>query len=141
MPIKEDVLKSLDESNKKSYSAKEVKAIVNSVKNEVHKPTELKKGDIYTTILGVKKRPVVICRINGDIVFGIPISSTEDEMNAMKFKSRFCGENYFNMQIVTSTYEHAIENFSGIFDNDDALDEAVKLISDFIVEQFKKDYK
>ena len=131
MPTKEQIMKDLDDSGKNNYSVKEVKAIVSSLKKEPQKPETLKKGDIYVTNIGGKKRPVVICNVVGDVVVGIPLSTTEDSLNLMQFNSRFCGENFFTKQVVTSTYEHALENFSGVFDNNAALTKAAKLMKEF----------
>jgi hypothetical protein len=131
MPNKKEVLRQLDDSGKPTYTIKEVKAIVNSIRKEIAKPTELKKGDVYVTSIGGKKRPVVVCGIIGNTVIGIPISTTEDGLNAVPFVSRFCGDNYFTKQVITSTYEHAMENFSGIFDNDTAVDKALEYMKKF----------
>lgn len=131
MPTKDEIMKSLDTDGKKSYNKNEVKAIVSSIKREVSRPSELKKGDVYVTNVGGKKRPVVICRVVGDIVVGIPLSTTEDALNLIPFISRFCGDNFFNKELITSTYEHAMENFSGVFDNDGAINKATKKLKEF----------
>jgi hypothetical protein len=131
MPSKKEIFNTIDAAGSKHYSGREVKAIVSSLKKEVPKPNTLKKGDIFTTFVGSKSRPVVICRVLGDIVVGIPLSTTEDELTLMPFKSRFLGENYMSKMLITSTYEHAMENFAGVFDNNGVLNKAMKELKIF----------
>lgn len=132
MPDKKKVLENVDNSTKTSFSKGEVKFMVNSVSSETSsKPTKLKKGDVYISQVGVKARPIVICRVLGDLVLGIPMSTTEDAMNLCTFDSRFFGSHFFGKQLVTSTYEYAMENFVGVFDNNPALNKAVKLMKEF----------
>lgn len=131
MPTKKEIFDKLDTDNKATYTTSEVKAIVNSLRRESQKPSSLKKGDVYVSNVGGKKRPVVICKVAGDAVVGIPLSTTEDPLNLIPFNSRFCGENYMTRQIITSTYEHAMENFTGVFDNNTAINKAMRELKEF----------
>lgn len=132
MPVKKEILAHLDANVRPTFSKAEVKCFVNSVSSELGtKPSKLKRGDVYVCGSGGKKRPVVICKVLKGMVLGIPLSTTEDELNLCSFKSRFMGENFFGKQVVVSTYDHAMENFSGVFDNNGALNKAVKLMKQF----------
>lgn len=131
MPSKKQILKEIDDTGSKTFTKSEVKAIVNSLKKEISKPDRLKKGDVYVSSVGGKRRPVVICRVLGDIVIGIPLSTTEDVLNLMPFESRFVGHHFMTKQLITSTYEHAMENFTGVFDNNRAINKAVKELKKF----------
>ena len=134
MPTKKSIIFDLTHSPKQSYSPSEVRSLVNSVnmiKEPARPPLRLKKGDVYVSYVGAKKRPVVICKVIGDIVIGVPLSTTENELNLMKSKSRFFGDGYFSKQFVTSTYEFAMENFTGVYDNEKLLRKAIKELKKF----------
>tara|TARA_R110000796_G_scaffold90732_1_gene194693 strand:- start:3 stop:419 length:417 start_codon:yes stop_codon:yes gene_type:complete len=133
MPDKKSVLGIIDSGSKTSFSKGEVKCFVNSVsaENNSAKPTKLKKGDVYITQLGTKSRPVVICKVLGDVVLAIPLSTTENELTLTNSNSRFFGDNFFSKQVIMSTYEYAMEHYAGVFDNNTNLNKAVKMMKQF----------
>ena len=133
MPSKKEIIETVDGTvNKPSYSKQEVKALITSVSNgNMGQPSKLKKGDVYLSSVGAKVRPVVISKVVDDMVIGIPLSTTEDQLNLCGFKSRFMGEHYFSKQVLVSTYDHAMKNFCGVFDNNVDLNKAIKLMKQF----------
>jgi|TARA_R110000782_G_scaffold80930_1_gene160114 hypothetical protein len=132
MPSKKDILEELSKTTKNQYSKGEVKCFVTAVSSEgERKPSKLKKGDVFKYHIGAKIRPVVICKVVGGLVLAIPLSTTEDNMNLCESKSRFFGDNFFGKQIVTVAYDHAMDNFCGVFDNNTSLNKAVRLMKQF----------
>lgn len=93
---------------------------------EVNKPKYLKKGDVYIAAVGSKKRPVVIAKILDDIVLGIPLSTTKDELNLYKSSSRFFKNGWFSKQLISARKQYAYDNWVGIYDNHKRLNIAVK---------------
>lgn len=94
------------------------------------KPSKLKKGDVYLQHVGTKKRPVVIIHVEEEIVYGFPLSTTEDCLNMCPSLSRFFGEGFINKGLVTAPTEYAIENFAGIYDNPKRIHSAVKMFKE-----------
>lgn len=135
MPNKNQVMSSIGkDTNKPTYSKKEVLGILNTVSYGATKPSRLKKGDVYISPVGVKHRPVVICKVVGDIVLGVPLSTTEDCLTLCDSKSRFFGDHFFAKQVVTAPYTHAMDNFAGVFDNNTSLNKAIKMMKSFYLE-------
>ena len=93
---------------------------------DINKHKYLKKGDVYTAAVGSKKRPVVIAKILDDIVLGIPLSTTKDELNLYKSSSRFFKDGWFSKQLISASKQYAYDNWVGIYDNHKRLNIAVK---------------
>lgn len=100
-----------------------------------HKPSKIKKGDIITvggnTI--VKSRPAVVVKVLKDrTVLYIPATSTNNVHCMTPFTDRFLKEGCFSRTLSVCTEEYALENFSGVFDNMKALNEAIRDFKEFI---------
>ena len=52
-------------------------------------PVSLKKGDVYVSYCGTKKRPCVIVKVFKDFVVGIPLTSGENIHSSVPYKCRF----------------------------------------------------
>lgn len=128
MPTREDVLEQLITNNKEQYSVKEVKHIVSNIKvTNKFLPTKLKKGDVIR-IYTVKVRPAVIIKILNNIIYCVPLSTTKDELNLCESSSRFFPDSYFTKSIDVTTYQYALDNIIGLYDNPKHLNEIIKLL-------------
>jgi hypothetical protein len=136
MASKKDIIKEIDTLvNKPTYSKSEVKHLITSVSSEsVNKPSTLKIGDVFVNLVGGKNRPIVIVKVLGDVVLGVPLSTTEDCLNLLQFKSRFFGNNYFSKQVVITKYELAMSNFTGVFDSPRDLKKAKEMLKQFYID-------
>lgn len=124
MASKISVLEGLKE---KGYSFLEVKHIIGTITCvESCSPDIFRKGDVFIQSVGVKKRPVVIIHVAEEVVYGIPLSTTQDELNLCESKSRFFGEGYFSNQLVSASFEYVKHNFGGVYDNPKAVNIAIK---------------
>lgn len=118
MASKSEILKEIEDSPVKSFTKDIVKAYITRVDAVRGKPSKLKTGDVFVWVLnGNKKRPVVIVSIKGGMVYGIPLSTTEDGMNMMASKSRFFGEGWFGKSLVSLREELVMNYFVGTYDN------------------------
>jgi hypothetical protein len=106
---------------------------VTSVTTNIKKPKYIKKGDIIKAMGGWKVRPCVVIKVDKDIVYCIPLSTTEDGINLCKANSRFLTENYFSKSIISVTKENALKNFTGVYDNPKNLNEAIKKIKEKLI--------
>ncbi len=124
MASKESVLEGLKEKN---YSFSEIKHIIGMITCvENCSPSVFKKGDVFIQRVGVKKRPVVIIYSDEELVYGIPLSTTQDELNLCESKSRFFGEGYFAKQLVSAPLDYVRHNFGGVYDSPKVLNTAIK---------------
>jgi hypothetical protein len=108
-----------------------IEELTSGSKKGFETPNRLKKGDVFYQLLGVKKRPVVVIGSNSEVAFGIPLSTTLDELFMMEGNSRFFGNSYFTNQLVSAKLEYVKENFVGVYDNPKVVREAtlkIKLI-------------
>jgi hypothetical protein len=138
MPTKDELLDQLSKNDKGQYSVKEVKHFIRNIKlNRNFEPTHLKKGDIIR-IYTVKVRPAVIIKIDNNIVYCIPLSTTKDELNLCETNSRFFNNNYFTKCIDVTTYQYAIENIIGIYDNPKHLNIVIKQLEKEMLKIFGK---
>lgn len=124
------------DSSVKSYGKEVVVKMLKALeKRETFRPpSRLKKGDVFTDRVGSKVRPVVIAKVVGDTVTGIPLSTTEDELNLMESSSRFFGDSYFSKGIVVAKYSYAMEYFIGVYDNEKLLRKAIKESKKFLMD-------
>lgn len=133
MPTKHEVLKEVDESPLQHYNKATVKALIGKVSYDSQKPSHLKAGDVFIYQVGLKRRPVVIVKVVDNLVYGIPLSSTEDEMNLSVSKSRFFSDGFFGKTITAVKINVAMDNFVGVYDNPKLLREAKKEIKNLIM--------
>lgn len=130
MPTKQELIESLD---KPSYGMKEVKHLLHSVANtRVNPPSVLKKGDVFAMGLCGKVRPLVIVKVRNELVYAIPISSTQDALNLGPATSRFFGVGYFTRSIQCQTVEKAKEHFIGVYDNPRNLNDAIEALRELL---------
>lgn len=133
MPTKQQLYDIIDSSGKISFTKGEAKDFVCAVSGTAANiPTYFKKGDIVVAGVGLKKRPCVVIKVCLDVLYLIPLSTTEDSLNLMPFRSRFLGEGFFSKGVSVVTIEYAKENFTGVFDNPKALNAAIKKIKEEI---------
>ena len=119
--------KVIEELKDKNYALSEVKHLIGTITHiDDNSPSILKKADVFISAVGTKRRPVVIIKVTDCLVYGIPLSTTEDCLNLCTFKSRFFGEGYFSNQLVTAPLEYAKINFVGVLDNSRDLKIAVE---------------
>ncbi len=134
MPNKQEVISSLIKDN---YSKAEVVHLIEGTKLHLPSPKFLKKGDIYTDSMGGgKRRPIVIIAVNTEIVFGIALSCTPTVLTmSIKATDRFLDrECSFTYGIICTQYDVALYRFCGIFENTRALNKAIKLNKQFIID-------
>lgn len=130
MPIKREVLKIIDEDNRTSFNKAQCKGFVTSVKRGGDAPSRLKKGDVYGWDGGAKVRPCVIIKVMKHVSYGIPLTTTLDEMVLMRSNSRFFGNSYYSRAIECAKNDYIFDNFIGVHDNPKELNKAIKLIMD-----------
>lgn len=94
--------------------------------------TSLRKGDVIAYTL-YKKRPVVIIKVLKNIVYAIPLSSTEDELNLCSYSSRQFKSGFFSRQIIAIKSDIAKKDFIGTLDNNKDLNKAIKLLKELII--------
>jgi len=129
MPTREELMNIIDSSRKDEFTKGEVKSYINSVKMlEAVAPTSFRKGDVIANGVGAKKRPIVIVSVVGDVMYGIPLSTTQDCMNLCEASSRFFGSQYFSKGLSAVTVDYAKDNFLGVYDNPKSLNQAIELM-------------
>lgn len=126
---KKTLLESIDES--KTYKAKEVKNLINSVSAEVTKPLNLARGDVFLNNVGRKKRPCVVINIVENLVLAVPLTTTSDDMAFEEYSSRFLGVGCFTKQIISVPFDYALNNYITILDDIGALDAVHQKLKDF----------
>lgn len=97
------------------------------------KPKHLKKGDIIKNGVAFKVRPCVVIKVEKDIVYSIPLSTTENSNNLCETKSRFFENSYFSKSIVSNTIEVALKNYTGIYDNSKHLNKVIKQLKETLI--------
>lgn len=133
MPTKKELMSLIDGMSKTEFTKGEVKSFINSVNTtDSMPPTEYRKGDVIANGVGAKKRPMVVISIVGNMMYGIPLSSTQDEFNLSESKSRFMGDGWFSKGVSVVTKEYADENFIGVYDNMKLLNKAIELMKNEI---------
>lgn len=117
-----------------SYLGSFIKDKINSIsaKGVSGTPTTLKKGDVYVSYCGVKKRPCVVVKILKDVVVGIPLTSGENIHSSVPYKCRFFDEGFLCNTIDIASKEYVLENFTGIFEDKKAIKLAIENIKEFI---------
>lgn len=130
MATKNKVLEYLKD---KTYSFPEVKHIIGTI-TEIDReaPSVFKAGDVFIQDVGKKKRPVAIIKVTDCLIYGIPMSTTEDCLNLCTFKSRFFGEGFFSNQLVSASVEYIKDNFIGVLDSPKDLKTAVFKLKELV---------
>ncbi len=95
-------------------------------------PISIKKGDVYVSYCGAKKRPCVVVKILKDVVVGIPLTSGENIHSSVSYKCRFFNEGFLCNTIDIASKEYVLENFTGIFEDKKAIKLAIENIKEFI---------
>jgi hypothetical protein len=130
MPFKSEVLETI---TKPTYSQKEVRILVNSVTSSIKSaPEYFKKGDVFYTGVGTKRRPAIVVKVLKDRVFAIPVTHEDGIFSLLTFHSRFLGDGYLTNNIVSANILYVRENFLGVFDNNKALNQGIKLLKEII---------
>jgi hypothetical protein len=130
MPSKGKVLEDLKE---KGYSYAEVKHIIGTITSiEKDSPSKFKVGDVFLSHVGVKRRPVCVIKVTDCLIYGIPMSTTEDCLNLSTFKSRFFDNGFFGNQLVSASVEYVEENFSGVLDSPKDVRNAIKKLKELV---------
>jgi hypothetical protein len=126
MPTKKELMSIIDSQQKGLYTKGEVKTFINTIVTADSKPPlKYKKGDVIANGIGVKKRPIVVIRIIGELLFCIPLSTTKDEFNLCESDSRFMGSGWFSKGLSVVSKEYANDNFIGVYDNPKLLNKAI----------------
>ena len=95
-------------------------------------PVSLKKGDVYVSYCGTKKRPCVIVKVFKDFVVGIPLTSGENIHSSVSYKCRFFGEGFLGKTIDIASKEYVKTYFAGVFEDKKAIKEALENIKEFV---------
>ena len=95
-------------------------------------PISIKKGDVYVSYCGTKKRPCVVVKILKDVVVGIPLTSGENIHSSVPYKCRFFGEGYLGKTIDIASKEYISNYFVGVFEDRKAIKLALEGIKEFV---------
>ena len=95
-------------------------------------PISIKKGDVYVSYCGTKKRPCVVVKILKDVVVGIPLTSGENIHSSVPYKCRFFNEGYLGKTIDIASKEYVQSYFAGVFEDKKAIKEALENINEFV---------
>lgn len=139
-PPHEELKRNIAESFKPqlSYLGSHIKTVIMEtdfkvLKRHSNPPSNIKKGDVFTSLQGTKPRPCVVIKVlrNRTVVY-VPLTSTENIHCLTPYNSRFFGEGCFSRTISVCTEEFATTNFVGVFDNMKDLNEAIKELKMFL---------
>lgn len=125
---KDEIIRRIDDEKPSIHQVKGWLKTISSGKTV----SSLRKGDVIAYLL-YKRRPVVVVKVTKDNIYGIPLSSTEDEHNLCAYSSRQFGNGFFNKSLVTMKPDICKNNFIGTFDNFKDLNKAVKLLKELIM--------
>ena len=95
-------------------------------------PISIKKGDVYVSYCGAKKRPCVVVKILKDVVVGIPLTSGENIHSSVPYKCRFFGDGFLGKTIDIASKEYVQTYFAGVFEDKGAIKEALENIKEFV---------
>lgn len=121
-----------------SYSQEQVRGYINMIEctpaatltETRQKPSKLKRGDVILLQSGTKTRPCVIIKVKKDIVHLVPMTTTTDHQVLMPCSGRFYEGSHFSKNIVTSTHEHAIQYFAGVYDKPSDIKKVISALSE-----------
>lgn len=127
----EDYIESLKNMEAGTLPREGIIRALEALPNISAKPLHLKKGDVFMyPVAGAKHRPVVIIKIEEEMVYGFALSSTEDELNLCPSVSRFFGKGFISKGLVVCKKSWAVQKFAGIYDNPKRLHSAVKMFKE-----------
>ena len=118
-----------------TYLGSFIRSQVNQISNEIRNvncTVSFKKGDVYVSYCGRKKRPCVVVKILKDVVVGIPLTSGENIHSSVPYKCRFFGEGYLGKTIDIASKEYVQSYFAGVFEDKKAIKEALENIKEFV---------
>ena len=118
-----------------TYLGSFIRSQVNQISNEIRNvncTVSFKKGDVYVSYCGTKKRPCVVVKILKDVVVGIPLTSGENIHSSVPYKCRFFGEGYLGKTIDIASKEYVQSYFVGVFEDKGAIKEALENIKEFV---------
>ena len=118
-----------------TYLGSFIRSQVNQISNEIRNvncTVSFKKGDVYVSYCGTKKRPCVVVKILKDVVVGIPLTSGENIHSSVPRKCRFFGEGYLGKTIDIASKEYVQSYFAGVFEDKKAIKEALENIKEFV---------
>lgn len=117
-----------------TYTGKNVKQILADLEEvKMNIPSKVKRGDVFLSYEGKKKRPCVVIKVLKDeSVLYIPITSTVNVHNLCSFNSRFFGQGWFCKNLNVISLAHVLENFIGVFDSPRDLSKGIKELKEFI---------
>lgn len=95
-------------------------------------PISIKKGDVYVSYCGTKKRPCVVVKILKDVVVGIPLTSGENIHSSVPYKCRFFNEGFLGKTIDIASKEYVQTYFARVFEDKGAIKEALENIKEFV---------
>lgn len=126
-------VKVLEDLKDKPYSFSEIKHIIGTI-TEIDKeaPSTFKIGDVYLAHAGTKRRPVCIIKVTDCLIYGIPMSTTEDCLNLCTLKGRFFGQGFFSSQFVSAPIEYVRDNFVGVLDSPKDLKTAIVKLKELV---------
>lgn len=125
---KEEIISRVDSDNP---SIAEIKLWIETM-SFCKQVDNIKKGDVIAYSL-YKKRPIVVIKIVKDIVYGIPLSTTKDDLNLCSYTSRQFKSGFFSKSIVCMQKEICKNNFIGTLDNNKDLNKAISLLKELII--------
>ena len=116
-----------------SHVRKEITDTNFRILKNTYRPSKIKKGDIITVYAGTKCRPAVVVKVlkDGTCLY-IPVTSTENVHCMTPFSDRMLGDGCFGKTLSVCTEEYAIDNFTGVFDNTKALNQAIRDFKELI---------
>lgn len=113
----------------KSVSSGELIKWVRHISVKCNQPVNYKKGDVFIFRSSVgKTRPYVLYRVIKEEYILIPLSTTEDVLNAGTYNSRFFGSGFFSKSLITLHTDMLKGNFIGVLEDSRGLNEAFKNI-------------
>ena len=118
-----------------TYLGSFIRSQVNQISNEIRNvncTVSFKKGDVYVSYCGTKKRPCVVVKILKDVVVGIPLTSGENIHSSVPYKCRFFGEGSLGKTIDIVSKEYVQYYFAGVFEDKKAIKEALENIKEFV---------
>lgn len=137
MTVKEKIIEEISSKFKDgmSFSTANVKSIISSVTLDaikvVQPPSKLKKGDVFTSMVGTKVRPCVVIKIVKDTVIYVPLTTADCINSLSPYTSRFLRDGWFTNTISTCEIEYATKNFICVFDNQKDLRVAINALKEY----------
>lgn len=141
LPYFEQVKRDLIEkfSKEKTYLGSFIKDEITKVSFKPNQrseniPTYIKKGDVFISQEGAKNRPCVVLRILKDRTIIYTTLTSSDNIHCLsESSSRFFKEGCFCKTLSVCTEQYALDNFVGVYDNMKAVNNAIKELKNYII--------